>query len=39
MTVAEIEKFKKENCKNCKKDINCKIVQNIEGKLVCTEED
>lgn len=35
----ELEQFKKENCNNCTKDINCKIIKQIDGKLKCTEED
>lgn len=38
MTNQELEKFKEENCRNCNKNTDCKIVKNIDGKLVCTEE-
>ena len=34
----ELEQFKKENCNNCTKNIDCKIIKNIEGKLVCVED-
>lgn len=33
-----IEQFKKENCSKCNKDIDCKITQDINGKLKCTED-
>ena len=35
----EIEQFKKENCSKCKKNIDCKILRRIDGKLTCSEED
>ncbi len=36
----EIEEFKEEhNCSTCKKNIDCKIVRRIDGKLICTEEE
>ena len=35
----EIEQFKKENCSTGTKDIDCKIVRRIDGKLTCTEEE
>lgn len=35
----ELEQFKKENCVNCTKDIDCKIIKNVEGKLACTDEE
>lgn len=35
----ELEQFQKENCSNCTKNIDCKITRQIDGKLVCTEED
>lgn len=38
MTSEEINEFKEENCKKCKKGIDCKIIKNLDGKLVCTEE-
>lgn len=38
MTKEELEKFKKENCTNCTRDIDCKITQDINGKLKCTED-
>ena len=34
----ELEQFKNENCNNCTKNIDCKIIKNIEGKLVCVED-
>ena len=34
-----IEKYKKENCSKCTKNIECKIVRRIDGKLTCTEEE
>ena len=34
-----IEQFKKENCSKCTKNIECKIVRRIDGKLTCTEEE
>lgn len=34
-----IEKYKKENCSTCTKNIECKIVRRIDGKLTCTEEE
>lgn len=34
----ELEQFKNENCNNCTKNIDCKIIRNIEGKLVCVED-
>lgn len=40
MSKEEIEKFKEEhNCKTCTKNIDCKIVRRIDGKLTCTEEE
>ena len=36
MSKEEIEQFKKENCSKCNKDIDCKITQDINGKLKCT---
>ena len=39
MTNAEMyEKFVKENCKNCKKNIDCKIVIR-DNRIFCTEEE
>lgn len=34
-----IEKYKKENCSTCTKNIDCKILRKIDGKLTCTEEE
>ena len=34
----KIEQFKEENCSKCNKDIDCKITQDINGKLKCTED-
>ncbi len=39
MSKEEIEQFKKERCNKCTKNIDCKIVRNAEGKLVCIEEE
>lgn len=33
------EDFKKENCKNCNKECDCKIVRKIDGTVACVEED
>lgn len=33
-----IEQYKKEHCSTCTKNIDCKITQNINGELKCTEE-
>ena len=38
MTNKEINQFKKENCSKCTKNIDCKIIRNVEGKLVCVED-
>lgn len=38
MTLEQIKQFKEENCSKCNKDIDCKITQDINGKLKCTEE-
>lgn len=38
MIIEEIKKFKEENCKDCKKHIDCKIIKNINGELVCIED-
>lgn len=38
MTKENIEKYKKEHCSTCTKNIDCKITQNINGELKCTEE-
>ena len=27
----KLKEFKKKNCKNCNKNIDCKIIKNIEG--------
>lgn len=35
----EIEKYKKEKCSKCTKNINCKITKRVDGKLTCTEEE
>ena len=39
MSKEEIQEFKKENCNKCTKNINCKIVRQVDGRLVCIEED
>ena len=40
MSKEEIEEFKEEhNCSTCTKNIDCKIVRRIDGKLTCIEED
>lgn len=39
MTKEEIEEFEKERCNKCTKNIDCKIVRRIDGKLTCTEEE
>ena len=40
MTKEEIEQFKKEhNCNTCTRNIDCKIVRRIDGKLTCIEEE
>ena len=40
MTKEEIEQFKKEhNCNTCTKNVDCKIVRQVDGKLVCIEEE
>ena len=39
MSKEEIEQFKKENCSKCTKNIDCKILRRIDGKLTCTEEE
>lgn len=38
MTLEQIKQFKEENCSKCNKDIDCKIIQDINGKLKCTED-
>ena len=38
MTLEQIKQFKEENCSKCNKDIDCKITQDINGKLKCTED-
>ena len=35
----EIEKYKEENCSKCTKNIDCKIIRRVDGKLTCTEEE
>lgn len=35
----ELEQFKKENCSKCTKNIDCKIIIQVDGKLACTEEE
>lgn len=35
----ELEQFKKENCSKCTKNIDCKIIRQVDGKLTCTEEE
>ena len=39
MTLEQIKQFKEENCSKCTKDIDCKILRRIDGKLTCTEEE
>ena len=39
MTNQEIKKYKKENCSKCTKNIDCKIIRRVDGKLTCTEEE
>lgn len=40
MSKEEIEEFKEEhNCSTCTKNIDCKILRRIDGKLTCTEEE
>lgn len=40
MSKEEIEEFKEEhNCNTCTKNIDCKILRKIDGKLTCTEEE
>lgn len=38
MNSKQIEEFKRNNCDKCTKDVDCKITQDIDGELVCTEE-
>lgn len=38
MSKEEIEVFKEKNCNKCTKNIDCKIIRNAEGKLVCVED-
>lgn len=38
MSKEQIKQFKEENCSKCNKDIYCKITQDINGKLKCTED-
>lgn len=38
MTLEQIKQFKEEKCSKCNEDINCKITQDINGELKCTEE-
>ena len=33
------QKYIKEHCSNCTKNIDCKIIKNIKGELVCVEEE
>nr|DAL39923.1 MAG TPA_asm: hypothetical protein [Caudoviricetes sp.] len=35
----KLKEFKEKNCKNCNKNIDCKIIKNIEGELVCVQEN
>ena len=35
----QIERFKKENCSKCTKNIDCKIIRRVDGQLTCTEEE
>ena len=39
MTLEQIKQFKEENCSKCNKDIDCKIIRRVDGKLTCTEEE
>lgn len=39
MTKEEIEEFEKERCNKCTKNVDCKIVRQVDGKLVCIEEE
>lgn len=39
MSKEEVQEFKKEHCNKCTKNIDCKIVRNAEGKLVCIEDE
>lgn len=34
----KLKEFKEKNCKNCNKNIDCKIIKNIEEELVCVQE-
>lgn len=34
----KLKEFKEKNCKNCNKNIDCKIVINIKGEPVCMQE-
>lgn len=38
MKTEQIEEFKRNNCDKCTKNIDCKITENIDGELMCTEE-
>lgn len=38
MKTEQIEEFKRNNCDNCTKNVDCKITENINGELMCTEE-
>lgn len=35
----QIEQYKKEKCSTYTKNIDCKIVRRIDGRLTCTEEE
>lgn len=39
MSKEEIDLFEKERCNTCTKNIDCKIVRQVDGKLTCIEED
>lgn len=39
MSKEEIDLFEKERCNKCTKNIDCKIVRQVDGNLVCIEED
>lgn len=39
MTKEEVREFKKDNCNKCTKNVDCKIVRQADGKLVCIEDE
>ena len=39
MSKEEIDIFEEKNCNKCTKNVDCKIVRQVDGKLVCIEED